>query len=352
MRPISQQDSISIRYIQGICIISVVLSHYPIRPLDVFWPFIFHMPMFFLLGGLLFKPKPILKTLKDVVVKHLFYLAYTFAIIAIIASYLANKYHFSAGPIYPQNILDIVTWSIDKNFHNNAFFLVAWFLFAYAIVSILCRLVLTIPSKIILFMIAICSGYIGMNIIAPLFKETKLQHWNLMSQVLVGCMFYIIGYVFKEILLSIKTLYIPVITVIVLFTLKSQKMLFGMGMSWSDYHPEFYLHMLSTSLCLLTIFVITNNLASIEKRYDLILTAGKYSKEIMSYHMLCFFVVDWVFFKFGMYDISKTRALNHFNTPLYWYCYAIAGVMLPIIFFALFRRTKKYFINKYHSNFA
>lgn len=350
MTKLTQKESLSIRYVQGICIVAVVLSHYPIRPLDVFWPFIFHMPMFFLLGGLLYKRKSIIKTCKDVAIKHLFYLTYTYVIISLIATFLSSRYGINVGRIYPENFIYSFNWAIEKNFHNNAFFLVAWFLFAYAFVTLLCRVILIIPSKLILFAIAIVIGYIGMNYIAPLYKETKIQHFNLLSQIFVGSMFYILGFVFKKHLLSVRSIYIPLVAVAVLFTLKSQKLLLGMGMSWSDYHPEFYLHMLSTVLSIVSIFVITNILSDLNIRYDFLSDVGKYSKEIMSYHLLSFFTVDWIFYKFGMYDISKAQALSHFNTPLYWYCYGIAGVLLPIISFSLIRHFKMQFLSNRESN--
>ncbi|MGL5966946.1 MAG: acyltransferase family protein [Kluyvera sp.] len=336
MQSITNNQSLSIGYAQAILIITVVLGHYSVRPLDVFWPFIYHMPMFFMLGGVLYKEKPIINSLASTLKKHGLYLLYTYLIIALISILINTVYDSGIGKIFSDNLFETPILAIKSNFHNNSYFLVAWFLFAYMFVTILCRLILQIKSKPILFVIAIIIGYLGMGYVAVLFHQTKNQLFNVMSQVMVGSMMYLIGYVLKDKILALRNIYIPFIATAVLFTLAKMKILYGMGMSWSDYHPEFLLHALSTTLGIMTILVITNNLSDMGKRFNLLSVIGSKSKQIMSYHLLSFFAADLIFYYLDMYDITKAKALSHYVTGQYWYVYVIIGVGLPLLISLLF----------------
>lgn len=331
MQSITNNQSLSIGYAQAILIITVVLGHYSVRPLDIFWPFIYHMPMFFMLGGVLYKEKPIVNSITSTLKKHGLYLLYTYLIIALISIVINTVYGSGIGKIFSDNFIETPALAIKGNFHNNSYFLVAWFLFAYMFVTILCRFILQIKSKPLLFVIAIIIGYVGMGYVAVLFHQTKNQLFNVMSQVMVGSMMYLIGHALKDKILALRNIYIPFIATAVLFTLAKMKILYGMGMSWSDYHPEFWLHALSTTLGIMTILVITNNLSDMGKRYSLLSVIGSKSKQIMSYHLLSFFAADLIFYYLGMYDITKAKALSHYVTAQYWYVYVIIGVGLPLL---------------------
>lgn len=320
----------SIGYAQAIGIIAVVLGHYPIKPLDVFQPYVFHMPLFYFIGGMLFKHKTITSTATSICKKHIFYTAYTYIIISIIAIFLNSKFGANVGRLYVGGPLDSILNILSNNFHNSYYFLVGWFLFSYALVSMSCRIILSINNKFILFIIAVAIGYFGMTSVAGYYHTTKFQPYNLLSQVMVGSMFYLFGFIFKEITLSIKSPYIPVVSIIVLFTMKSYGTLIGLGMSWSNYPNGFISHTVSSMLCILSIFAVTNILSDLSSEFKLLTHIGRESKVIMSYHMLAFTAVDYLFFKLGQFDISKTSALSHYKTEHYWYLYALLGIAIPL----------------------
>lgn len=54
---LTKSQSISIRYVQAIGILFVVMGHYPVKLFNLFTPYAFHMPLFFILGGVLYKKK-------------------------------------------------------------------------------------------------------------------------------------------------------------------------------------------------------------------------------------------------------------------------------------------------------
>lgn len=327
---ISEKDSLSIRYAQCFGIVAVVLGHYSIKPLDVMQPYVFHMPLFFFIGGLLFKDKPFLSVAKGTLTKHIFYIAYTYVIISLIAMYLKESHGLWVGNIYPENMKYAITWVLQHNFHNNNYFLVAWFLFAYAIVSISCCLILKLKSKIIISIIAIALGFLGMEYVSPLYFETKMQSYNLLSQVMVGSMFYLFGYLLRAATLQLSSPYVPVVSIVILFTMKNYSILLGMGMSGSSYPHGFEAHTVSSMLCIASVFTITNIMSQMPVKFNSLSLIGNESKVIMSYHLLTFTLVDFVFYKLGMYDISKTVALKHYVSQQFWYVYILAGVFLPL----------------------
>ena len=53
---ISPQESLFLNYVKAIGIFLVVVGHYRWLPPTLFHPYIFHMPLFFIVGGILARP--------------------------------------------------------------------------------------------------------------------------------------------------------------------------------------------------------------------------------------------------------------------------------------------------------
>lgn len=343
---LTNQQSLSLRYAQGLGIIAVVLGHYGIVPPYIFEPYTFHMPLFFLLGGILFKETSIFKTIKSILIKHLWYVVYTYLIISVIAIFISSHYNVSIGEIYSTTILSTIKNIFNRNFHNNGYFLVAWFLFSYALASLLCRIIIYIKKQMMILCIALSFGFMGMDYVASLYAETGNQIYNLTTQVLVGSMFYLIGFVFKRTFISMKSLYIPIISMVIIFTMKNFGVLGGLMMSWSKYPQGFIFHTLSSLLSICTILAITNAAATQDKKLNLLALIGSKSKIIMSYHLLTFTVLDIIFYKLEMYDMKNASYLNHYSTPKYWFFYIAIGITLPIIVSLTLDCIKKININE------
>lgn len=338
---LSDQQSLSIRYAQGLGIIAVVIGHYGVMPSYVFEPYAFHMPLFFLLGGILFKKRALSNVAKGIATKHLSYLIYTSLIIATATLMLEAIFGLPEVKIFKDGFLESIEWTFKSNFHNNGYFLVAWFLFAYAIVSFLSSLMISFCNSTIALFIGLICGYLGMTYISEQFWATRYQSYNLLSQVLVGTMFYILGFYFKKAWLSIKSLYIPIITIIVVFTMKTYGVFDSMIMSWSKYPKGFLPHLVISLSFIATIMTITNNAAQNDKKLGVLAYIGSESKVIMSYHLLAFAILDVVFWHYGLYDIMKTTPEKHFKSMHYWYFYLVGGVCLPLLVSYIFSKSYK-----------
>ncbi|MFW5402428.1 acyltransferase family protein, partial [Yersinia sp. 1252 StPb PI] len=72
----------AINYVKAIGIIAVVAGHYYGTPFNVYTPYVWHMPLFFFLGGMLFNSsKPAKKAIRSVIRNYFLYLIIVFVII-------------------------------------------------------------------------------------------------------------------------------------------------------------------------------------------------------------------------------------------------------------------------------
>ncbi|WP_368878080.1 acyltransferase family protein [Proteus mirabilis] len=327
---LTEQQSLTIRYVQAIGIIFVVMGHYPIRPVDIMQPYLFHMPLFFFLGGILYHEKSFLTLCKSILRKHILYIIYTYIIIGSIATFILNDISpLAINKIFKNGFFDTILFTLKSNFHNNSFFLVAWFLFAYSIVSICSNILISIvKNKFTLFFIALTLGYFAVEYLSIDYKNNKLQGVNLLIQVMYGTMFYIIGYIFKKDIFKLNQVYIPIIILVILFTEKINFNMKVMVMSWSQYPDGFIMHSMNAILCIIFIFSVCSLISS--KEYKIIKLIGRHSKSIMSYHLLSFILLDFLFSLIWKYDLSNIRGLSHYSTKEFWFLYVIVGVFIPI----------------------
>ncbi|WP_367298705.1 acyltransferase family protein [Hafnia alvei] len=328
---ITPTQSLSLSYVQAIGISFVVIGHLSITLFDLFKPYVFHMPLFFFLGGVLYKDRAAFKSVLKILKKHIPYIIYTYIIISIIAIYLSNKFGFYVGTIYEPTIGETIKTIFKRNFNNNSFFLVAWFLFAYVLVSVLMTFILKIKSNSILFIFSLLSGYYGMTFLSLEYIHSDNQVFNLASQVSVGSMYYVLGHLFKDAYLKMKSPYIILISFIILVSINNVTPIIPIGMAWSKYGMSFYLHLITSMLCITTIFVISNIVAEYYKELSLVKLIDGYSKSIMSYHLLAFLLVDFVFYYLGMYDIKNSSGTKHYANKQFFTLYFMAGLFIPVL---------------------
>lgn len=350
MLMLTEQQSLVVRYIQAIGIIFVVIGHYPIKPVDVLHPYLFHMPLFFFLGGVIYKKRKFLDSVNSIFKKHILYIVYTYIIIGLMAIILLSEINpLSTKNIFQSGFFETISFTLKNNFHNNSFFLVAWFLFSYSIVSLVCNvLIKTIKREVFIIPFALLLGYVAVDYISLFYKDSKEQYLNVITQVMYGGMFYLLGYSLRNLLYKLNSIYIPFIIICILFTEKNMSMLYGMIMSWSSYHKGFFNHTLNAFLCIILIFSIANIIAT--KKYKLLIAIGNSSKSIMSYHLISFILLDLIFYYFGYIQAGKISGLSHYSTKEFWYLYIIIGLSIPMILDYSYRKIKIKLINRHIIN--
>ena len=78
----TERQSLAVDYLKAVGIIAVVSGHYDGSFINFLRPYIFHMPLFFFVGGLLFKTgKKGGVFAKNLLVKYIFYIVVSYAVL-------------------------------------------------------------------------------------------------------------------------------------------------------------------------------------------------------------------------------------------------------------------------------
>ncbi|WP_373964118.1 acyltransferase family protein [Kosakonia sacchari] len=350
-KSIISNHTVAIDYIKAIGIVFVVIGHYPVSIFNVFIPYAFHMPLFFFLGGILFNDKKKLTaTIKKVFTHHFLYIAITFIIIGVITNSLGHLLNLETNDIFNINPIQMFKDAIKSNLHNNRFFLVAWFLFIYGTVAILFKITFNLThtkklnQPLILLIIGITCGFIGIDFIASKYESTKLFYLNNISEILVGFMYFAIGFYTRQFIWLTLHPYAVIVFFLINYTLFQNNISHQMIMSWSSYPDGLLMHLFTSLSCIYSVFFFAEALASYGK-YSLISYIGQISKTIMSYHLLIFLLIDIVFYKLGLFELKglSTEKYSLFVSSYSWAIYVSLGIALPTtckyIFDAILKKT-------------
>ena len=131
----------------------------------------------------------------------------------------------------------------------------------------------------------------------------------------------------------------------VAYTIKLQFGIQNMVMSWSQYPSGFVIHFIISLIGIYSALFFALSLSRYGYNY-IIEIIGKETKIIMSLHLLIFFCLDFIFYSFGFFDITKSNTMNHYSSNYVWCLYVILGTFAPVIIMCLF---KSIFQDKYIS---
>lgn len=338
-----ERFSLFVDYSKAIGILAVILGHLPNVPMTTFnfiTPYMYHMPLFFFIGGMLYRPgKKLTHVLKKVFTQYILYTAITFVIIGMISNFAASKFGLNlSNPLFG-DISNIIKKAFLSNMHNNKFFMVAWFLVAYAIVYVLSNIITTVTKyifkedKFIYITISIVLGMLAVVYLPQLYINTKMQSVNLLCQVLVGMMFYSLGYLFKDKIFNFLTAFGFIISFSIVIFLVKFGVLSMFFMSWSKY-PNGAMVSMTGAVCGIYCILYLAKLLSCTEHNSLIRLIGSSSKSIMSWHMLTFLCLDIIISRMGYFDISKYNSAGYksYNNPNFWLLYIFAGLLVPVAF--------------------
>ncbi|QCT20853.1 hypothetical protein FEM41_14965 [Jejubacter calystegiae] len=337
----TEEKSRAINYAKAIAIILMVASHYSGAPLNKLVPYMYHMPFFFFLGGMLFNhEKTLINHYKKVLTKHFLYIIFAYIATGIIALLINHFVNSPVGKIFEKSISDTIILTIKSGFSNNRYFLASWFLFAYMIIMIfapfVCRAIARspIPSAIGIC-IALAFGWIGVNETAPMFYATKNIAYNYATQAFVGGMFFIFGFSLKNIIFSSLNNVIFSTIIITTIILYGEGLIFGIGMSWSLYKPGLMFSICGSVFGIYAIFYISSILSK-ASHFRILERVGIESKSIMAYHLIAFSLLNIVAWKLYGFEISKRDILHSYYNAWSWIPYIILGVFLPIVLSKVF----------------
>lgn len=345
---VKSSDSLMLDYVKALGIISVVIGHYPGDPFVFLKPYVYHMPLFFFLGGVLLNTRrSLVSHSANLIRKHLSYIVIVYVLLALIFSILHQLYPIAYTSMWRGNLLDSVLYPIEQSFHGGSYFFVGWFLFAYAIVSLLCFIVVNIVAKVTtspallqttVILIAVLAGYAGMDYVADLYQTSKVFYVNLLAQILVGSSFFLLGYVGKNLIMKHSGVYAFVAAFLLIYLMSQYDVLEPLVIAWSKYNVGFAYQTLTALAGIVAVFSVAKVIAHYEY-IPILKRIGQQSKSIMSYHILAFVLLDIVFSWFGLWDLHKTKALNHYHSEFTWPIYIGLGIAIPMLLHAAYKQT-------------
>lgn len=350
MHKFSSSESLTLDYAKAIGIFFVVLGHYDASVMNVFKPYTFHMPLFFLIGGLTLNYNKSLKTFTKTVFKSLItYAAITYIITGILSEIISFKFNLPVfGNAFLSDPITTINTAFKYNFANNRLFVVAWFLLAYSLASLLCTVICKSVKKLnlegggaVIFCSGILIGFMAIDIFS---KGDMFQAKNVMIQTMVALMFFMIGCALREYMQIFSSPFLALSACIVVYLLRSYGMTSDFIMSLSSY-PYGSVVTITQSLCgIYLVMFISMFLSGVN--YNWITYIGRRTKTIMSYHIFVFVLLDMVFYKAGVYNISKTDAFVHFKS---WYTvplYVSLSIVIPALCNSIYESVKSFLISQ------
>ncbi|MDU7480408.1 MAG: acyltransferase family protein [Hafnia alvei] len=336
----------AIDYVKAIGIIAVVIGHYKHDIFDVFKPYLYHMPLFFFVGGLLFNTKKTYTdSIKNVISKYWLYIVINYIFIGTAAViYKSHTRIHSLQQPFDEGILSTIRYAIEGNMHTNGMFLVAWFLLSYSFIYLIFTVITKTLSKldagklsVAIFFISIIAGMIGYFITSKTYISTKVFYFNNISQILVGGMFFGFGFCSKKYIFKLLHPNSFLLAMIILIALTKLNLIYPMSIAWSKYELGVYNLILPPLLCIYCVFFISSMISK-STDFKLLKWIGKNTKPVMSYHLLSFLILDSIFSIIGVYDLAKSSALSHYNNSYIWWLYVAFGTIAPIVFQMAFNK--------------
>ena len=342
----TERQSLAVDYLKAVGIIAVVSGHYDGSFINFLRPYIFHMPLFFFVGGLLFKTgKKGGVFAKNLLVKYVFYIVVSYAVLWLSVCLLSN---FAPRLVYPQGgLIAQTSLFIKSNFHSLPMFMVAWFLIAYMFVTLIGYFLIpgvenlkgTVNPELALCFIAIACGLLGMRFFAEEYAVSKQQIHNFLAQINVGLMFFLIGYAVRNHIYRFLNAYCFLLCFTVLLAMRKAKILDSLGMSWSLYGPNFFSVTLGALLCILFFFCVCHWLAG-HAPIKLLRATGMHSKAIMSYHLLVFALLNILLAKMGFLSFDEIVTYSTREVPYTKYVFIAAGVLGPLFGSVLYEKIR------------
>lgn len=102
------------------------MGHYPENPFDYIKIYSYHMPLFFLVGGMLLNTKkPPSNFYYNILTKYAAYTISAYIIIGATVKLILHFYDINTGKIFGDGVLETIKFALASNMHGNSFFLVA-----------------------------------------------------------------------------------------------------------------------------------------------------------------------------------------------------------------------------------
>ena len=341
---------------RGIGIMLVVFGHLGVTSESAFAVnvYLFHMPLFFFLGGMTLRPNKGLRSLlihdgQSLVLYTVFraglLAAVSLALIALIGVTLRTT-----SPI------DWRTWLLypfTQQSNHVALFVVGWFMTALFATRVTTYLIIRLIGvrTAPLAALAIALGWAGMTFGPKLFAAHQAVSSLALSQIAVGTFFALAGYLSQTrawpggrygLLPIALGLYLALIVMIPLLALPPT-----LSMAFAAYDGGFLGHSIVAFLGIGLIIV----LARILVRLPLLRRIGMESRAIMTWHLTIAVLVTAGFAALGRLPMGDVSTFVVIEPNTYWPLYLALGTAIPVSFAFLRERLRMWFASRIATGF-
>jgi fucose 4-O-acetylase-like acetyltransferase len=324
-------DKAAIAPARGLGIIAVVYGH----AAPGYWipVYLFHMPLFFVLGGLtMSRDRSWLRVLRFVIVDLLLFAVvatFVYQLVGLALAPLVPGYHRFEGLELRYFTSDILLYSG----HHVPFVLTSWFLIAYAGSTLVSELVIRlVPERLetwVLPFVAVVLLVLGVEVLAPrLDQNGEGWYFNQLSQISVGSAFMLAGYLLARADRLLRLLLHPAALVVTVFAFAGVIVTLrppAFYMVFSQYPRDLALFVLCSVLGIVCVLQLAFALKA-----PWLASIGRASKQVMIHHLFVFALVNFGFVGVGLMTFGEiTDVYSKYQLGSTWWLYTILGVVLP-----------------------
>lgn len=324
-------DKAAIARARGLGIIAVVYGHAS----PGYWIpiYLFHMPLFFLLGGLTMSRDRSWAQVLRFVLRDLLLMAvaatFVYQLVGLALAPVVPGYHRFEG-------LDLRYFTIDILLHTGhhvPLVLTSWFLIAYAGSTLLCELIIRlVPTRLetwLLPVVAVVLLVVGVEVLAPLLgKDGEGWYFNQLSQIAVGSAFMLSGYLLaraerlSKLILHPAALVITVVAFAAIIVVVRPPVFY---MVFSQYPHDFGLFALCSLLGIACVLQLAFALKA-----PWLASIGRASKHVMIHHLFVFALINFAFVAAGLMTLNEIEDVySKYQLNATWLLYTTLGVVVP-----------------------
>ncbi|MHB8903908.1 MAG: acyltransferase family protein [Patescibacteria group bacterium] len=329
----------------AIGIIFVVMGHNYQPGIFLLPAYTFQVAIFFFISGYFFKSQSGFKNKLLWVKKKLINLLGPYFLynifFAILTSYLITR-GVSLGEkftIYNFFVVPFITG------HQYFLYLAAWFVPQLFLIHLVAQL-LIIKDKKIYFFILFLLSLISTGFFVSRYSLSQGNLLLILGRTAFGLSFYLLGKFLnifenkiKKYLVSPLTFFLAYILYVSLGSFFGS---FNYSLVFADFSGGPFATLGGTALAILMIYIISDYIGRAVSDKSLILKIGQNTFNIMALHLLVFFSINYVFYRFSLIPPSSlSNVFFNYRVERIWFIYLTLGIGLPLLFSLALNKLKK-----------
>lgn len=329
----------------AIGIIYVVMGH-NYQPGTFLLPaYTFQVAIFFFVSGYFFKPQSGFKNKLLWLKKKALNLLVPYFIYNIFYA-LLTLYLFSRGVSLGEKI-NIYNFFVTPFITGHQYFLylAAWFVPQLFLIHLSAQTLINKEKKIVFFIFLFLFLIISVLFI----NNYSLEQGNfllVLGRTAYGLSFYLLGKLLNIYEIKIKKYLVQPITFFLAYicyvSLESFFGGFNYSLAFASFSNNAYITLSGTALAILMVYIISDYIGRAVSDNNLILKIGRNTYSIMANHLLIFFLINYILYRFTLVSpASLSDIFFHYQVEKIWFVYLILGISLPLLFSLLVNKFRK-----------